>query len=302
MRLVTFEYAGVVEYGTIDGEEIRVVSREPGCPRTLRSLLAGGRSAMQWVEEGRRRAAVIPLSTVRLLPPIPDPRKFLCVGGNYQSHLDEAARRGISRGTGQVWFNKQVSCVAGPYDVVHRPRISVKFDYEGELGVVIGQRCRNVPRTEAAAVVAGYVVCNDLSVRDWQMRAPTGTLGKSFDTHGPFGPWLVTAEEIPDPQALTLRTSVNGQVRQSASTREMIHDVGALIEELTTAVTLEPGDILATGTPAGVGGLMTPPQFLVAGDRVRVEIDGIGYIENLVIEEPPPLGPLMPSVAPIVSW
>jgi 2-keto-4-pentenoate hydratase/2-oxohepta-3-ene-1,7-dioic acid hydratase in catechol pathway len=301
MKLATFEHAGSIEFGIVDGDEIRVVSREPSCPRTLRKLLAAGPAGMQIVQDAAKRVSRLSLSSVRLLPPIPDPRKFMCVGGNYQSHLEEAARHGISRGTGQVWFNKQVSCVAGPYDVVHRPRISERFDYEGELGIIIGRRCRNVPRKQAHLVIAGYVACNDLSVRDWQIRAPTGTLGKSFDTHGPFGPWLVTADEIPDPGALALRTLVNGEVRQSANTREMLHDIGALLEELTTAVTLEPGDVLATGTPAGVGGLMRPPRFLVAGDVVRVEIECIGHIENHVIEEPEPLGPLMPSVAPLVA-
>ncbi|KAF1066017.1 fumarylacetoacetate hydrolase family protein [Variovorax sp.] len=185
-----------------------------------------------------------------------------------------------------MWFNKQVSCVAGPFDEVHRPRVSAQFDYEGELGVVIGRRCRHVRAEEAMAMVAGYVVINDMSVRDWQLRAPTHTLGKSFDTHGPFGPWLVTRDEIPDPHALRLRTWVNGELRQDGNTAQMIHRIEAMLVELTTAFTLEPGDVLSTGSPAGVGGLMDPPRYLVPGDVVRVEIEGIGHIENRVVEEP----------------
>jgi len=187
-----------------------------------------------------------------------------------------------------VWFNKQVSCVAGPYDPVHKPWVSDQFDYEGELGVVIGKRCRHVRAEEAGEVVAGYVVVNDLSVRDWQMRAPTHTLGKSFDTHGPFGPWLVTPDEIPDPHALRIRTWVNGELRQDSNTSLMIHRIEAMVAELSTAFTLEPGDILSTGSPAGVGGLMDPPRYLNPGDLVRVEIESIGAIENRVIPEPRP--------------
>ena len=159
------------------------------------------------------------------------------------------------------------------------------MDYEGELGVVIGRRCRHVAAADAMAVVAGYVVVNDLSVRDWQLRSPTHTLGKSFDTHGPFGPWLVTRDEVPDPHALRLRTWVNGELRQDGHTSEMIHRIEDMVAELSTAFTLEPGDVLTTGSPAGVGALMDPPRYLAPGDRVRVEIEGLGHIENPVIEE-----------------
>ena len=233
---------------------------------------------------GRTRLA---LGQVRLCAPIPDPQKYLGLGGNYPSHLAEAAKRGLVRDTAsQVWFNKQVSSIAGPYDVVYRPRASEQLDYEGELGVVIGTRCRDVPREEAHRVIAGYVVVNDLSVRDWQMQSPTHTLGKSFDTHGPFGPWLVTSDEIPDPHRLELRTWVNGELRQHGSTSEMIHRIEDMVAALSAAMTLMPGDVLTTGSPAGVGGLMEPPRYLQPGDCVRVEIEGIGSIENQVILEP----------------
>jgi 2-keto-4-pentenoate hydratase/2-oxohepta-3-ene-1,7-dioic acid hydratase in catechol pathway len=205
----------------------------------------------------------------------------------------------LVRAPGQAWFNKQVSCVNGPHDPIHLPRVSEQFDYEGELGVVIGRRGRHVPRSQAMEMVAGYVVVNDLSVRDWQMRAPTHTLGKSFDTHGPFGPWLVTRDELPDPHRLRLRTWVNGALRQDGNTAEMLHRIEDMIVELSTAFTLEPGDVLTTGSPAGVGGLMDPPTYLRVGDVVRVEIEGIGAIENTVIAEPPDTEATAPALVTI---
>jgi 2-keto-4-pentenoate hydratase/2-oxohepta-3-ene-1,7-dioic acid hydratase in catechol pathway len=164
--------------------------------------------------------------------------------------------------------------------------VSPLLDYEGELGFVIGRRCRHVPRDRAHEVIAGYLVVDDVTVRDWQLRVPTWTLGKSFDTHGPIGPWIVTPDEIGDPHALDLRTWVNGELRQHSNTKQLIFDCFAQVEHLSTAFTLEPGDIISTGTPSGVGGAMQPPRFLVAGDVVRVEIERIGHIENRVIAEP----------------
>ena len=160
------------------------------------------------------------------------------------------------------------------------------LDYEGELGFVIGKRCRHVSRDNAADVIAGYLVVNDATVRDWQLRIPTWTMGKSFDTHGPIGPWIVTSDELSDPHQLQLRTWVNGELRQESNTKELIFDCFSLVEHLSTAFTLEPGDIVATGTPAGVGIGMKPPKLLKHGDAVRIEIEGIGEIENPVIDEP----------------
>jgi 2-keto-4-pentenoate hydratase/2-oxohepta-3-ene-1,7-dioic acid hydratase in catechol pathway len=158
-------------------------------------------------------------------------------------------------------------------------------DYEGELGVVIGKRCRHVPAEKARDVVAGYTVINDVSVRDWQWRVPTWTLGKSFDTHGPMGPALVTTDEIDDPHDLLLQTFVNGDLRQHARTDDLIFDCWSMIAHLSTVFTLEPGDVLSTGTPAGVGFALNPPQWLQAGDVVRIEIEGIGTLENPVADE-----------------
>lgn len=286
MKLVSFAFEGHEGFGLVRGDEVLDVSGLDNGPRELLSMLNMETTGWQWLERATPKARRLPLASVRLRAPVPAPRKFLGLGGNYASHLEEARKIGLVRPPGQVWFNKQVSCVAGPFDPVHLPAVSREFDYEGELGVVIGRRCRHVTRENAMDMVAGFVVVNDLSVRDWQMRAPTHTLGKSFDTHGPFGPWLVTRDELPDPHRLRLRTWVNGALRQDGNTAEMTHRVEDMLVELTTAFTLEPGDVLTTGSPAGVGGLMDPPTYLRVGDVVRVEIEGIGAIENTVIAEP----------------
>jgi 2-keto-4-pentenoate hydratase/2-oxohepta-3-ene-1,7-dioic acid hydratase in catechol pathway len=166
------------------------------------------------------------------------------------------------------------------------PRVSDKLDYEGELAFVIGRRCRHVPKARAHEVIAGYLICNDVSVRDWQQRAPTMTLGKSFDTHGPLGPWLVTPDELGDPHALELETTVDGERRQKSNTKNLVFDCFAQVETLSTAFTLEPGDVISTGTCGGVGVAMNPRGYLKVGQRVRVTISGLGHIESLVVPEP----------------
>jgi 2-keto-4-pentenoate hydratase/2-oxohepta-3-ene-1,7-dioic acid hydratase in catechol pathway len=220
---------------------------------------------------------------VRLEAPILRPPKILGIGLNYAAH---AAETGLDAPLVPTVFNKQSTAVTGPYDPIHLPRVSGKLDYEGELGFVVGRRCRHVPRDRAAEVIAGYLVVNDVSVRDWQRRSPTMTMGKSFDTHCPLGPWLTTPDEIADPHSLGLRTWVDGELRQDSSTKDLIYDCFALVEFLSTAFTLEPGDVISTGTPAGVGIGTKPPRFLQAGDVVRIEIEGLGQIENPVIPEP----------------
>jgi 2-keto-4-pentenoate hydratase/2-oxohepta-3-ene-1,7-dioic acid hydratase in catechol pathway len=225
-----------------------------------------------------------PLGEVRLLAPV-RPRKFLAIGLNYADHIAES---GLQSPEVPFFFNKQVTCVVGPGDDVHMPRVSSLLDYEGELAVVIGERCRHVPVERAAEVIAGYTIANDLSVRDWQLRTPTMTIGKSFDTHGPLGPWVVTGDELGDPHDLGIRTFVNGDQRQNGNTREMIFNCFEQVAHLSEAFTLEPGDVIATGTPAGVGAAREPfPEGLLkVGDVVRIEIDGIGELENTVVEEP----------------
>jgi 2-keto-4-pentenoate hydratase/2-oxohepta-3-ene-1,7-dioic acid hydratase in catechol pathway len=290
MRLVSFVHNDFSTWGAVlpGDEEIAALGLLPGAAPSVRELLRHGSDGLEWAAQAMGTAPRLALSRASLLAPVPDPRKFLALGGNYASHLAETSKVGIQRSPHQVWFNKQVTCVNGPYAPVHKPWVSEQFDYEGELGVIVGRRCRHVRADEAMAVVAGYVVVNDMSVRDYQLRAPTHTLGKSFDTHGPFGPCLVTRDEVPDPHALRIRTWVNEELRQDGSTSDMIHRIEAMVEELSRAFTLEPGDVLSTGSPAGVGGLMDPPRYLRVGDVVRVEIEGIGSIVNTVVDEPRP--------------
>lgn len=288
MRLVSFVHEGLAQVGAmVDGAVVNLTQAMPGHPGDMLALLAlgdeGQRLARQACDEARER---LPLAGLRLLAPVPRPGKFLGVGGNFESHLREVAHMGMKKPVHQIWFNKQTTCVTGPFDPIYLPRVSDQLDYEGELGIVIGKRCRYVSVEEALSMVAGYVVCNDVSVRDFQLRAPTATLGKSFDTHGPFGPCLVTPDDVGDPGDLRIRTWVNGELRQDGSTDEMVFNCAQLISELSQACTLEPGDILSTGSPAGCGGLRTPVCYLKVGDVVRVEIDRVGFIENTVVREP----------------
>jgi 2-keto-4-pentenoate hydratase/2-oxohepta-3-ene-1,7-dioic acid hydratase in catechol pathway len=285
MRLVTFTHAGSTRVGHVIGEEIVDLSvAAPELPREMTALLEAGRSALERAARADTLApARIPIADVRLRAPILRPPKFFGVGLNYADHAKESGREPPEV---PMFFNKQSTCVNGPYDPIHLPRASRALDYEGELGFVIGRRCRHVPADRVREVIAGYLVVNDVSVRDWQLRVPTMTLGKSFDTHGPMGPWIVTPEELGEPLALDLRTWVNGELRQESNTEQLIFDCSALVEHLSTAFTLEPGDVISTGTPAGVGISMKPPRLLVPGDVVRIRIDRIGEIENTVVEEP----------------
>jgi 2-keto-4-pentenoate hydratase/2-oxohepta-3-ene-1,7-dioic acid hydratase in catechol pathway len=223
------------------------------------------------------------LSDIELTSPIIKPDKFFGVALNYADHIKET---GLEQPEYPTLFNKQNSCVIGINDAIHKPNVSDKLDYEGELGVVIGKRCRHVTREEAASAIAGYTIVNDVSVRDWQMRSHTWTLGKSFDTHGPVGPWIVTPDEIGDPHKLNIKTWVNEDLRQNFSTEHLVFDCYYLVEYLSQVMTLEPGDIIATGTSSGVGVKMKPRGYMKAGDTVRIEIENIGTLVNPVIDEP----------------
>jgi 2-keto-4-pentenoate hydratase/2-oxohepta-3-ene-1,7-dioic acid hydratase in catechol pathway len=285
MKLCTFLRDGAPFVGVVTDDGIVDLSDSaPELPAEMTALLAAGEAALRRAAAAASAArARIPLDSVRLAPPILRPPKFLAVGLNYADHVAEA---GLETPKLPTIFNKQSTCVAGPSDPVHMPRVSSALDYEGELGFVVGRRCRHVPREHAHEVIAGYLVVNDVSVRDWQLRIPTWTMGKSFDTHGPIGPWITTADEVGDPHALRVRTWVNGELRQDSSTKNLIFDCFAIVEHLSTAFTLEPGDVVATGTPGGVGIAMKPPKLLSIGDVVRVEIDGLGALENRVAAEP----------------
>ncbi|HEY7949059.1 MAG TPA: fumarylacetoacetate hydrolase family protein [Acidimicrobiales bacterium] len=276
--------------GLVEGDEV-VDLTDPvvGLPADMADLLAAGPGAMdQAAAAPSSKAARHPWGSVTLLAPVPRPAKVMGLGMNYGAHVAEMGR---PRPENQVWFNKQRTCVIAPSVAIEIPRASPQVDYEGELAFIIGRRCRHVPAAEAPSVVAGFTIMNDVSVRDWQWRTPTWTMGKSFDTHGPLGPWLVTPDEIADPHRLRLRTWVNGELRQDSSTDDMIFSCWQMVEELTTVFTLEPGDVVSTGTPAGVGASFDPPKWLVAGDTVRIDLEGVGVLENPVIDEVAPPHP-----------
>lgn len=277
MKLCRFSIDGVTRIGRIDGESVIDLAVGDSM-RALLTELPSRRAELEGLIAPRHA-----LADVRLEAPITDPQKFLAIGMNYQAHADEAAAAGIAAPTSQLWFNKQVSCINGPYDAIDLPNASEKLDYEAELAFVIGTRCHDVSEAEALSVVAGYMVSNDVTARDWQFRSPTYTLGKSFDTHGPIGPWITTADEVPDPHALMMHLTVNGEERQRSSTGDMIYNIRQQIAYLSTVMTLEPGDVIATGTPSGVG--IASGTFLKDGDVVRVEIEGLGHIENRVVAE-----------------
>ncbi len=286
MKLVTFSVAGkapgpglVVEGGVID-----IGRHLADAPRDMTALIAAWPA---WRERLASLAASRPadhaLDATRLLAPVPRPGKILGIGLNYADHVEES---GMERPREQLWFAKMPTSATGPFDPVDLPRVSGQLDYEAELAFVIGQRCRHVPRERAHEVIFGYCVANDVSVRDWQLRTSQFTIGKSFDTHAPFGPWIVTSDAIGDPHRLGIRCFVNGEQRQDSNTAQLIFDCYAQVEHLSQVMTLEPGDVILTGTPGGVGIGMKPPRWLRAGDRVRVEIDAIGAIENVVQAEP----------------
>lgn len=282
MKLTAFSYNNISGVGAIDGEDIVFI--EDHVANNMIDFLKAGENAKQQLRKkilsGKDRLA---LTNVKLLTPITRPAKFFGVALNYADHIKET---GLEKPEYPIFFNKQSTCVIGSGDAIHRPRVSKKLDYEGELGLVIGKRCRHVPLDRAREVIAGYTICNDVSVRDWQMRSHTWTLGKSFDTHGPIGPWIVTSDEITDPHHLNIKTWINEELRQSSNTRHLIFDCDSLVEYLSTVMTLEPGDIIATGTSSGVGVTMKPREYMKAGDVVRIEIEKIGVLENPVIEEP----------------
>jgi 2-keto-4-pentenoate hydratase/2-oxohepta-3-ene-1,7-dioic acid hydratase in catechol pathway len=284
MKLATFTHNQVTGIGVVVDNSIFDLGAVPDLPREMIAFLSAGKAALDRARTAvRDKVRSFPLSEVKLEAPIARPPEFLAIGLNYADHIAES---GMEKPKFPMFFNKQSSCVTGPHDPIHLPRASTALDYEGELGFVIGRRCRHVPRDRAHEVIAGYFIVNDVSVRDWQRRSPTMTLGKSFDTHGPIGPWIVTSDELGDPHRLELRTFVNGEERQHSNTKNLIFDCFAQVETLSTVFTLLPGTLVSTGTPGGVAVAFKPPKFLKTGDVVKIEIEGIGSIENRVIDEP----------------
>ena len=224
---------------------------------------------------------VIPLSEIEFLPVIERPGKVLAVGLNYKDHAKET---GMDLPEVPMIFTKQSTSVLGHQGEIHKPKVSDAVDYEGEMAFVIGKKCRHVSKEEALDVIAGVTICNDVSVRDWQIASPTFTMGKSFDTHCPIGPYIVTMDEISDIHNLKIKTYVNDELRQDSCTDQLIFDCFDLIEHITKAFTLEPGDIIATGTSSGVGVVLG--KYLIPNDVVKIELENVGTLENKVILEP----------------
>lgn len=249
-------------------------------PATLLELIRGWADFRSSVAVLARQAPDLALQDVTLVAPIDRPGKIMAIGLNYADHVAEAR---LETPRHQTWFSKAVTAVNGPFGDIELPVVSTQLDYECEMVAIIGKRCRHVPRSSAMEVVFAVCAGNDVSVRDWQLQTGQWVIGKSFDTHCPFGPWLTTLDEV-DPAGLDMSCRVNGELRQASNTRELIFDLPAQIEHLTRALTLEPGDVIFTGTCGGVGLAMKPPRWLRAGDVVRVEIDKLGAIENRVVQ------------------
>ncbi|MEM7100253.1 MAG: fumarylacetoacetate hydrolase family protein [Pseudomonadota bacterium] len=284
MQLVTFTENGRTRVGKLsDGTVTDLSQAAPELPTDMILLLNAGPEAMS-TAAAAPAASHFALQEVRLESPVTRPGKILAIGLNYRAHAEES---GMDLPANPIVFTKQNTSINGPYDPIHWAEDAKMLDYEGELAVIIGKRCRRVPSDKAPGVIAGFAVNNDVSVRSWQMRGvpPQFTMGKSWDTHCPLGPALVTPDEV-DPHALELKTMVNGEVRQDSNTDDLIFNSYDIIEYVSTVCTLEPGDVIVTGTPSGVGAAMKPPGTLSVGDVVRVEIQGLGHIENEVIAEP----------------
>jgi 2-keto-4-pentenoate hydratase/2-oxohepta-3-ene-1,7-dioic acid hydratase in catechol pathway len=285
MRLASWSWGGRMHAGTVsaDGRELTPLALGDASRGALPLVQALARGEALPAPAGAR----LPLEAVTLHAPLPRPlRSLFCVGRNYRAHAAELATTVFrdhlpEKDAWPIVFSKLPDCVIGPHDVVRLPgaAVSDQIDYESELAVVIGRGGRDIPRSRAMDHVAGYTVVNDVSARDVQVRHQQWDLGKSFDTFCPMGPWITTADEM-DGRDTRVRGWVNGELRQDGRTTDMIFDIPTLIETCSRGITLFPGDVIATGTPSGVGMGYTPPKFLHAGDVVRIEIDGIGAIEN----------------------
>ncbi|MDE0845358.1 MAG: 2-keto-4-pentenoate hydratase/2-oxohepta-3-ene-1,7-dioic acid hydratase in catechol pathway [Candidatus Poriferisodalaceae bacterium] len=276
MRIARYQSSTGPRLAAVAGDEL--VDLETS-HTDLPNLLTEYNGRLAEIPTSRRSA----LSDAKFLPVVGSPPAILAVGLNYRAHAEEGGREVP---TTPVVFTKHHNCVVGHGDSIHIPNIAPdRVDYEGELAIVIGRRCRHVPVSRANEVIAGFTIMNDVSVRDWQKASPTMLMGKSWDTHGPMGPWLVSSDEL-DPHALRLTTRVNGEIRQDSNTNDLIFNCYEIISHLSTAFTLEPGTVIATGTPAGVGLYYDPPRMLAPGDEVSITIEGIGTLTNTCVQEP----------------
>ncbi len=290
MKLVTFTQATGTHLGVLvdrDGSAgiADLYLLDPSLPADMAGFLAAGKDARDKAQEvlsPLHDSGFIPLKDVHLKAPVLLPGKIICVGINYRDHSTELQ---IPAAPYPTFFSKYNNCIIGPNEPIVIPRVATQVDWEGELGVVIGKRGKYIPEEKALDYVGGYAIFNDVSERDFQFRTSQWMIGKTFDTFGPMGPALVTAEEIRDPANLGIRTWVNGELMQNSNTKYLIFNIPQLISYLSQVMTLDPGDLISTGTPAGVAMHRDPKRFLKPGDVVRIEIESIGYLENPVIAE-----------------
>jgi 2-keto-4-pentenoate hydratase/2-oxohepta-3-ene-1,7-dioic acid hydratase in catechol pathway len=283
MRLVHFETGGVPGIAADEGSSWHgLTQRQGGFPGTLPELIAQGADLLR-IGRSLGQSPAIDLNAVRLLPPVPVPSKILCVGLNYDDHLEES---GLKKPAYPEIFARFATSLIAHQEPIRRPRESVALDYEAELAVVIGKPGRRIPQEQALDHVAGYSLFNDASVRDFQLRTPQWTMGKNFDGTGSFGPWLVTPDAVPPgASGLRIQGRLNGRVMQDSRTNLLIFGVATLIETISVAMTLERGDVIITGTPGGVGAARKPPVFMKAGDTFEVEIEGLGVLTNPVQDD-----------------
>nr|WP_321440668.1 fumarylacetoacetate hydrolase family protein [uncultured Hyphomonas sp.] len=280
MKLATYSEspADPARIGVVIDDEIY----DAGFAGSMIELIAGWDEQQEALQDVVLAGAGKPLSSVRLQAPVTRPGKIWAIGLNYADHIEESKMEIPAR---QIWFTKAQTSINGPFDPILITHGAPFVDYEVELVAVIGKRAKHVPAGKASEYVFGYCVGNDVTERMWQHSGPQWSLGKSFDTHAPIGPWITTADEVADPHALEISCAVNGETRQNSNTKHLVFDIWAQIEHLSAAMTLEPGDLIFTGTPGGVGAAMEPKRFLKPGDTVRCEIQSLGSIEGVMAQE-----------------
>jgi 2-keto-4-pentenoate hydratase/2-oxohepta-3-ene-1,7-dioic acid hydratase in catechol pathway len=278
MKLATYTVDGRTRTGIVVGDTLI----DTGVAGTMIDLIRDWDTHRPALEAKAAAGGGLPLSSVKLEAPVPRPGKIWAIGLNYADHIAESKMETPQR---QVWFTKAQTSVNGPFDDIEIAKGTTTADYEVELVAIVGKGGKHIAAADAPAAIFGYCVGNDVTERMWQHAGPQWSLGKSFDTHAPMGPWIVTADEVGDPHALGLRCLVNGETRQDSNTRHLVFDIWRQVEHLSVGMTLEPGDCLFTGTPGGVGAAMDPRQFLKPGDIVRCEIDGLGHIEGAMVAE-----------------
>ncbi|WP_343504864.1 fumarylacetoacetate hydrolase family protein [Alloyangia pacifica] len=276
MRFISFEHEGRASWGRVEGSEVVDLGALPGAPADLRAAIAAGSLALDGP------APLLPRAAVKLLPVIPNPGKILCVGHNYESHRKETGRAEVAHPS---IFTRFADTLVAAGDPVIRPAVSDDLDYEAELAIVIGRGGRNIPEAEAMEHVAGFACFNDASVRDWQWHTRQFIPGKNFPGTAPFGPELVTPDEIADLRAVVVRSVLNGEVMQEAPVAHMIFPIPVIIAYVSQFTSLAPGDVIATGTPGGVGSKRTPPVWMKPGDEIEVRIDGVGSLVSKIVAE-----------------